>query len=416
MPSFLLKNIGELVSLSPLAEEQRFIHLREDDLGSIKDAWLYCEDGKVVDFGQSPPPESLLNSSSTHQIDAKQGLVLPGFVDSHTHPIFFGNRSNEFKMRLDGVSYQEIAERGGGIMATVRASREASDEQLLAETLKHFKQFLAHGVTTVEAKSGYGLSPDEEIRHLRVLKKAAVQTDQEVKITCLALHAIPKEYASASTYVSAVCEHLLPIVAQDSLADYVDAFIESGYFSAEDCKPYFKKASELGLGIRVHADEFTDASAAEAAADWKAASADHLQFVSETGLKAMSKKGVVACILPGTSLYTAIPFTSGRRLADADCAVAIASDFNPGSCNLENLPMLAILAGLHGKLKSWEVIAGITLVPALSLGLSKQKRALAKSYDADFCIHDFTSLDEWFADFGRKKPREVWLRGVKWGS
>ena len=413
MPSVLVNNIGELITLEPLAKEQRASRVKQSDLASTRDAWIFFDEGKVHSSGAGPAPRKFLADPAIQQVDAQQKLVTPGFIDSHTHPIFFGNRSHEFKMRLDGMSYQEIAQQGGGIMATVKATREASDEQLLTQTLKHLKKFLEYGVSTVEAKSGYGLTPSEEIRHLRILKQAASKTKQKLKLTCLALHAIPKEYPSASEYIAAVCEELLPAVAKEQLADYVDAFIENGYFSSNDCVPYFNKAKELGLKIRLHADEFSDALAAQTAADWSAASADHLQFASKEGLSAMSKQGVVACILPGTSLYTAIPFTSGRRLADAGCAVSIATDFNPGSCNLSNLPMLAILAGLHGKLYSWEVIAGITFVPAYSLSLSLQKGALAKGFDADFCIHDFNGLDEWLADFGKTKPKEVWLGGVR---
>ncbi|MFK7824103.1 MAG: imidazolonepropionase [Oligoflexales bacterium] len=413
MSSVLVRNIGELVTLKPVAERQRFHHLQDTDLGCYHNAWLYCQNGKVLSFGSNSIPDTILADASLTQVDAEKSLVLPGFVDSHTHPVFFGTRSSEFRMRLDGKSYQEIAQNGGGIMATVKASRAASDEQLLENTLAHFKSFLSYGVCTVEAKSGYGLTPKEEIRHLRILNRARQKTKQSIKTSCLALHAIPEEYESTTDYVSGICQQLLPKVAKEKLADYVDAFIEQGYFSSSECEPYFKKAKELGLGIRIHADEFSDAHAAKTAARWQAASADHLQFASEEGMAEMSKKGVVACILPGTSLYTAIPFTSGRKLADLGCAVAIASDFNPGSCNLDNLPMLAILGGLHGKLHSWEVLAGITIVPAFSLGLSTQKGSLAKGFDADFSIQECENLDEWFADFGKTKPKEVWLGGFK---
>ena len=411
--SVLIKNIGELVTLSPLAEQQRFTQLQASDLDCHRNAWLCCRAGKVHSFASGPIPEALLSDPSLPQVDAEENLILPGFVDSHTHPVFCGNRSAEFRMRLDGMSYQEIAQKGGGIMATVRSSRNASDEQLMDQTLKHLKNFLSYGVCTVEAKSGYGLSPEEELRHLKILKEVRTKTKQSIKVSCLALHAIPEEYNSTASYVSAICRELLPDVAKEHLADYVDAFIENGYFSSNECEPYFKKARELGLGIRIHADEFSDANAAKTAAKWQAASADHLQFASSEGLNEMSKSGVVACILPGTSLYTAIPFTSGRRLADAGCAVAIASDFNPGSCKLDNLPMLAILAGLHSKLTSWEVLAGISIVPAFSLGLSKRKGALAEGFDADFSIQQLKTLDDWFADFGRTKPKEVWLSGMR---
>ena len=408
--NLLVTNIGALLTLEPLAKENKISGINENDLGLIKDAWMYCEDGKVHSYGSMPVPESIDKISKLDHLDAHESLVLPGFVDSHTHPIFSGSRAHEFKKRLDGSSYQEIAQEGGGIKYTVTATREASNASLMEQTLKNLESFLRNGVTTVEVKSGYGLNVEEELRHLRILNTLRGKVSQKLKITCLALHALHEKHANNSEYIKDVVQNLLPQIAREKLADYVDAFIEEGYFSANECDQYFEQAKHYGLGIRIHADEFSDSKGALTAAKWKAASADHLQFASMEGIEAMAAQKVVATILPGTSLYTAIPFANGRTFISKGCPLAIASDFNPGSCLLKNLPQLAIVAGLQANLRSWEIISGITYVAAHSLGLANQKGALASGFDADFVLCNHKNFEEWLADMGQTPPKQVWIK------
>lgn len=412
----LLRNIGELVTLAPLAGAQRTTSIQTSDLGLLKKAWLLIdEDGHVAKIGSGDDPTAL--PAGTRTVDLGGALVLPGFVDSHTHLIWAGSRAGEMERRLSGESYQQIAASGGGIASTVHATRAARDDVLLQLSLGRARRLLSLGTTTLEAKSGYGLSLTEELRLLRILKKVAAATPQTLSPTCLALHAASPEHTSLRAWVDECTHSLLPIVAQENLADAVDAFIEGGYFSVEDVQPYIAQAQALGLRIRLHADEFSDASAAGAAAAWGAASADHLQCAGPMAPKAMAQAGVTATILPGTSLYTKLPFACGRRFADAGVPVAVASDFNPGSCMIDSLPMLATVACIHSGLTPAEAIAGITFVPAKSLGYGDHKGALAQGFDADFVVYPtLLNTGEWIADFGRTIPSEVWIKGQKVGK
>jgi imidazolonepropionase len=409
--SILVKNIGQLVTLAPLAQTQRCSHIRKSDLGILNDAWLWVNQaGQVEGAGEGAIPATLPEYIDV--VDAKGGLVLPGFVDSHTHLVWAGSRAKEMERRLSGETYQQIAASGGGIASTVRATRLASDEDLASLCLARAQRLLALGVTTLEVKSGYGLSIEEELRHLRIIKHVGQTTPQTLSPTCLALHAPSPEYKTIKAWVEQCTQKLLPIVAKEKLADAVDAFIEQGYYSVADVEPYVACAKKLGLKIRLHADEFSDSGAALAAAKWGAASADHLQCASKEAPLAMAQNGVTATLLPGTSLYTKLAFTSGRPFADAGVPVAIASDFNPGSCMIDNLPMLATIACIHAGLTPEEAIAGITFVPAMSLGYGNRKGSLSTGYDADFLLYyNLSNTADWIGDFGRTCPSEVWIQG-----
>ncbi len=291
--------------------------------------------------------------------------------------------------------------------------KKPSDDDLKKLTQNRFETFLAKGVTTVEAKSGYGLIPEEELRALRILKDLNSSMDMEIISTCLALHALPVEYDSYKKFVSDTNKNLLPLVAKEKLARYVDVFIETGYFSVEDAQPYVELAKELGFGIRIHADEFSDAGAAKAAGSWGAASADHLQAASKEGIQSMAENGVVATILPGTSLYTNIPFTKAEPFFEAGCVVGLATDYNPGSCLVDSLPLIATMGALHCGLTTAQAVAAVTYVPALSLGLQNSKGALAKGFDADFFLFPGSEASEWLADMGRTIPTSVWVKGNK---
>ena len=405
--SLFVKNIGQLVTFAPLIQNKRLHSITEADLGILTEAWILIENGMISQIGSGPPPQ--LPKQVTH-MDAQQRLILPGLIDSHTHPVFAGSRAKEFVQRLAGVSYQQIAENGGGINATVKATRQATDKELSEKLQNQFQRWLKLGVTTLEAKSGYGLSAQEELRHLRILQQQKQKTKQHITTTCLALHALPPG-TDKQTFINEMTETLLPQVATNKLADWVDAFIETGYFSAADCQPYFRKAKELGLGIRIHADEFSDAEAATTAAQYSAASADHLQFSSTSGLRAMAQKNVVATLLPGTSLYTKLNFTQAQALREAGCAIAVATDFNPGSCLLDNLANIATMAAIHCGLNHAEALAAVTLVAAASLRLQNKKGALAPGFDADFCMYELNSPADWLADAGKTLPQAVWIQG-----
>lgn len=404
----LFTNIGELLTMSPLARENRVHNIQTSDLGLMANAWLRIENGRVTATGTGKPPEV---PPDTKVLDARGQLVMPGLIDCHTHPVFAGNRSHEFCMRLDGHTYQEIAAAGGGIKNSMLPTRAATEEALLVDTSARLEKFLRWGVTSVEAKSGYGLSVDSELKLLRVLRAAADRTPQHVTVTCLALHAVPPEHSSVESWVNEASEKLLPAIKEGNLADCVDAFVENGYFTPGQARPHLEKARQLGLRLRLHADEFTDSGSAGLAAELKAESADHLQFANDSAIRSMAENGVCAVVLPGTSIYSNIPFTDARKFIDAGCPVAVATDFNPGSCVIDNLPMIATIAALHCRMRPAEAIAGVTFVAAYALRLHQTKGALHPGYDADFLIHECRSYQEWLADLGRTRPKQVWIKG-----
>jgi imidazolonepropionase len=404
----LVHNIGNLITLEKLVSEQRHIKITAEDMTLKKNAWLAIESGKILGSGEGEVPSQY---KSFPTFDAKQKMVTPGLVDSHTHPIFGGDRTHEFAARLDGKTYQDIAKAGGGIKYSIRTTREASTTDLYDRCHRLLKTFLRHGVTTVEAKTGYGQNAKEEIRCLEVLQDIRKKVPQTLSITCLGLHDIPADFPDKAGFVQHMTKELLPEVKKRNLADWVDAFVENGYFSVEDVKPYFEKAKELGLPIRLHADEFAPSGAAEAAALWGAASADHMQKASDAGIEALAKAGGVAVMLPATSFYTKIPYADASRFRDKNCPVAVASDFNPGSCYLSNLPFVASLAALYCGLSPYEAFVAVTLNAAKALKLEPSKGALSPGHDADFVIHDLNTLEQWIADFGQTDPLHVFCAG-----
>jgi imidazolonepropionase len=407
----LLVNISELVTLKPLVDSKRYHSIKEGDLGIIEKAWLYVEDKKIVSFGKMPVPMSLLEKDITVH-DACNSLVMPGFVDCHTHPLYAGSRDKEFSKRLIGYTYKDIANMGGGIQTTVKATCAASDAQLIDSCVDRLGGFLEYGVTSLEAKTGYGDKVEEEIRHLRLFKEVEKKVAQKVIVTCLPLHTPPRNKLS-SAYIDEVISDLLPEVAYKKLASYVDMFLEKNYFSYDDCDRLAKKANELNLPIRVHADEFSNSGGARLAAKWRAASADHLQYATAGDCELLAKSQTTAVLLPGTSLFTNIAYTKAKLMREAGCSIAIASDHNPGSSPFSNISMLASLACIYCGLSSPELIAGLTLVPAKSLNLQSYKGALVSGYDADYTIWPYGEFTQWVAAFGQRRPSSVWIAGER---
>jgi imidazolonepropionase len=406
--NFVITNLTEAITLSPLAEQLRFTGIKATDLGRIKNAWIAVDDGKISGVGSGTLAKQF---ASYKQLDFAGCIALPGLIDAHTHPVFAGIRADEFCMRLDGATYEEIARNGGGIQSSVSRTTAASESDLENHVRDRMRTSAQHGVTTIEMKSGYGLTIDEELRHLRIIQKIKKTSIQTISSTCLALHAVPKNQSSAKAWADLCAEQLLPVVKAENLADAVDAFVENGYFSAKDCEHYLQTAQTLGLNIRLHADEFSNSEAAICAAKFGALSADHLQHADQEGIKAMAKAGVVALLLPGTSLYTSIPYTDSRPFKDVGCAVGLATDFNPGSCPIDNLRLILTIGALHCKLTMAEAVAAVTWVAARALRLEKTKGALTPGRDADLLLMPLASCEEFVADLGRTKPRALFARG-----
>ncbi|MFN0064426.1 MAG: imidazolonepropionase [Myxococcaceae bacterium] len=323
--------------------------------------------------------------TATQVLDAAGGFVGPGFVDPHTHVVFAGERSLEFEMRCAGANYLDIAQKGGGIASTVRATRAASEEDLFTEALPRLRRLLSFGVTTAEVKSGYGLSVAEELKLLRVISKLGQAQPISLHATLLALHAAPPD-APRDAYLKACVEELLPQVAAQRLARFVDAFVEKGAFTASETRPFIDAAKRLGLGVKLHVDQLNAGGGAEFAADVRAVSADHLENISDAGARALAQAGVVATLMPTSTLFLRQKFYApGRKLWDLGVPMALASNVNPGSAMSENHALALGLACLENGLTPQEAYWASTRGGALALALTDAGR-LAVQGPADLVI------------------------------
>jgi len=355
--------------------------------GEISDAALAMRDGRIAWIGSR---EELPEGDATRTLSLEGRWLTPALIDCHTHLVFGGDRSAEFEQRLEGASYEDIAKAGGGIMSTVRATRAMSADELFATALPRVQALAAEGVATIEIKSGYGLDVDNEIKMLEVARRLGDASAVDIRATLLAAHTVPAEYkGKPDDYVDLVCEELLPEVAARELADAVDAYCESIAFTAPQIAKVFRKATELGLPVKLHADQLSDGGGAELAASFGALSADHLEYTSTAGVKAMAQSGAVAVLLPGAFLTLGEtqrpPIDELRRQG---VPLAIASDCNPGTspiCSLRNAMMLACRLF---RLTPLECLAGTTREAARALGLADDRGTLEVGKRADIAAWD----------------------------
>lgn len=383
----LIENAGELLTLRG-ASPRVGPALR--DLGLVRDGAVAMAGGGIIAAGAREEVLSrvALSPDATH-LDVAGRVVMPGFVDPHTHVVFTEGRQAEYEARIKGASYEEIARRGGGIAASVRSVRAASRDDLVSRTRRHLDSMLAHGTTTAEAKSGYGLETAAELRQLEVIRALG---DHPLTLvpTFLGAHAVPPEHdGNADGYVELLIGETLPEVARLGLATYCDAWPERGAFDLEQARRVLLRARELGLRLRLHADELSDFGAAGLAAELRADSADHLIHASRTGLEAMRAAGVVAALLPGTSWSLRLPaHAPARRMVEMGLAVALATDFNPGSSMCESMGMAIALACTELRLLPAEAIAAATVNAAHALRLGDRIGQLAPGYCADLLVLD----------------------------
>jgi imidazolonepropionase len=342
-------------------------------------------------------------------LDANGGTVVPGFVDAHTHPVFAGTREDEFELRAGGASYVEIAAAGGGILSTTNGVRGASREQLTAQLVLRLDRFLELGTTTIEAKSGYGLTPDDEVKCLEAIAAANALHPVDLVATFLGAHDYPAEYRERRPdYVDLVVEEMLPRVAESGLAEYCDIFTESHVFGIDDSRRILTAARELGLGLRLHVDQLTPLGGAELAAELGAASADHLEFVSDAGIEAMAAAGVVPVLCPVVPLYLRVDQEApARRMIDAGLAPALATDFNPGSCYLQSLPEVLSWASLRYGFSAGEALTAATLNAACSLGRGDDIGSIEAGKRADLALLDLPNHRHLTYELGRNPVRAV---------
>jgi imidazolonepropionase len=376
-----------------------------------KDAAVGVRAGKVAYVG---PWADVADHPAAERLDASEKTVLPGFVDAHTHVPFLGDRAHELVMRLQGKSYMEIGKAGGGILSTMRAVRAASEGELLTAARGLAARFLRHGVTTFEAKSGYGLEMDAELKQLRVLKRLGEEGPQTVVPTFLGAHFVPPEFKGREdAYVDLLCAEVMPAVAEAKLARYCDVFCEEGAFTPEQSRRILLRGKELGLAPRIHADEIVDTGGATLAAEVGAVSADHLLAASPEGMAAMAQAGVCATLLPGTAFYLRKPYAKARAFVDAGCAVAVASDCNPGSCYTANLLQVATLAVFGMGLMPEEALWAVTLNAAYALREQERVGSLEVGKRADLCVWDVPGPLHLFYPFGENPLRAVVCGGKK---
>jgi len=386
----ILRNIGQLATCPPDSAQQ--------DAGVINDAALVFENKQVVWVG----PESLLPESYTVQetIDCGGRLVIPGLIDCHTHLCFGGWRGDEFEMRLQGRSYQEIATAGGGIRSTVAATRSESPEYLIEKSLHALEGILDLGVTTLECKSGYGLETATELKQLEVYRQLDRQQAVDLVPTFLGAHMVPDEYQQdREQYVRLLCDVMIPAVGEHKLAQFCDIFIEEGAFSIDEAKEILGSAKQAGLGLKVHADQLSSGGGAQLAASLGAVSAEHLEYADEDGIRALAEAGTVAVSLPLASLYLRESYVRAREMLNAGVRVAVATDFNPGSAPSYHLPLAMTLACINQQMTPQEVLMGATTNAARAVDAEQRIGSLLPGYQADVAIIDTPSLNHWLYHF-----------------
>jgi imidazolonepropionase len=407
----LLIRGARLLTLAPVRQEAPRVGPLAGDLGVIEDGWVAARDGVISATGRGATWERLELTAGAVERQVAGRVVMPGFVDAHTHLCYAGERWDEFATRRSGAEYLAVLERGGGIHATVRTTREASDEALLALMRARLATAAAQGTTTVEVKSGYGLETDEELRQLRLIATIREEAAIDVAPTYLAAHALPARHADDRRGFVAEVEQALDVIAQERLAEAVDAFLEKGVFDADELRPVFRKARELGLAVTVHADQLNDVGGAAFAARLGARSADHVANASADGLRALARAGTVAVLLPGSAFFVGYAPPDARRFVAARVPVAIATDHNPGTSPLEGMPAAIALAAVLCGLTPQEAIVAATANAAHALGRGTRAGALVEGRRADLVVLETDDERDLAYRLGAPLVREVYARG-----
>lgn len=382
----LIRNIGLL------ATPEGFCARRgpaQGQLRLLKNAWVLAEDGIIAAVGQGEPP-----CGAEQIIDGAGRLATPGLADAHTHLIFGGWRQDELADKLHGVPYLDILARGGGILSTVRATRAATEAELLEKGRRALLEMQRFGVTACEAKSGYGLETETELRQLRVIRQLGQECAMDLAPTLLGAHALPPEYqADREGYLRLLCEEMIPRAAAEGLARFCDVFCEEGVFTAEESRRILLAGKAHGLLPKLHADEIHPIGGSQLAGELGAVSAEHLIVCPEEGMDSMARSGVIACLLPCTSLYLGASFAPARRLVEKGVAIAIATDFNPGSCPCLNLQLAMSLGCLYYRLTPEEVLTAVTLNGAAAMGLAGRLGSVEPGKQCDLALWDAPDLN-----------------------
>lgn len=400
----LIYNIGLLAT--PTGDHAK-AGQRQGEITMLRNAWIILDDaGKILQIGTGTPPQA------EETLDAKGQLVTPGLVDAHTHLVFGGWRAHELMQKLQGVPYLEILAAGGGILSTVRATRSASRQELKDKARLALEEMLSFGTTTCECKSGYGLDMETELEQLRAVKELDQEQPVELVSTFLGAHALPEEYKQdRKGYVTLLKEQVIPGVAEENLAQFCDVFCETGVFTAQEAEEILRCGQEHGLGAKIHADEIHAIGGSQVAGKLRAVSAEHLIAAEEKEIAALAEGGTVAVLLPATSFYLDKPFARARDMVNAGVPVAVATDFNPGSCPSLNLQLAMNLACYKYRLRPEEVLTAVTLNAAAAIGKSNTLGTLEPGKQADILIWNAPDLDYVFYRFGSNLVNTVIKKG-----
>lgn len=378
----LIYNISQLLGI----REDSKTSLSGAELGQLKgysDAWLLIDNGRISDYG----PMTKLPEGDFSRVDAQGGLVIPGFCDSHSHLVYAETREGEFEDRIRGLSYEEVAARGGGILNSVAKLRQLSEDELYARSYERCKAIMAMGTTSIEIKSGYGLDLESELKMLRVARRLDAALPINIKTTLLAAHAFPTEYAeNKAGYVDLICEQIIPEAAKQGLADYVDAFCERGYFDAAQTERILAAGKAHGLRAKVHVNQFTSCGGVQASIAHDALSLDHLEVLEGSDLKDICESEVIATALPACSLFITIPYTPARDIIDGGGKLALATDYNPGSSPTGNMVFVMSLACIKMGMTPQEALNAATLNGAAAMELSSETGSITRGKRADLII------------------------------
>ncbi len=382
----IIKNIRELIQ----TEETPRKWIAGDDmknLNTIKDAFVSIENGIITGFGSMDDFIGIDDWNDTEIIDAEGGMVFPTYCDSHTHLVFASSRENEFVDRINGLSYEDIAKRGGGILNSAEKLQNTSEDKLFEDALSRLNELIKMGTGAVEIKSGYGLTLDAELKMLRVIKRLKENSDLTIKSTFLGAHALPKKFnKNKDGYINLVINEMLPKVAEEKLADYVDIFCEKGYFTVDDTKKLLKTANKFGIKAKTHVNQFNAIGGIKASVDLGALSVDHLEEMNEEDFDALINSDCMPTILPACSFFLGIPYAPAKEMMERGLPVALATDYNPGSAPSGNMNFVASLGCIQLKMTSEEVINATTINTAYAMGIEKELGSIAIGKKANLFI------------------------------
>ena len=405
----ILKNIGKLVTMQGSSSFR--VKEEMNKINIIENAYIAVKNGKILAIGVGDEFGNLCEDD-TKIHDAEGLLVTPGLIDSHTHLIHGGSRENEFSMKLNGVPYIEILNNGGGILSTVKATKEASEEALYKKAKKSLDRMLEFGVTTVEEKSGYGLELNTEIKQLEVARVLDKNHPVDLVHTFLGAHAVPEEYKeNHKAYIDILVDVMMPKIKDMGLAEFCDVFCEEGVFTIEESEYILQKAKEMGYKLKIHADEIESLGGAELAAKLGCVSADHLMAASDEGIKMMAENNVVANILPATSFNLNKNYADCRKMIDMGAIVSLSSDYNPGSCPSENLQLVMQLGCLHLKMTPNEVLTAVTINAAYAIDRADKIGSIEVGKNADFVVFDARNVEYLMYHFGINHTKKVYKNG-----